>query len=78
MKEAEMGYEGPGKAETRELMERRYIIGNSPKGIDDALRAAVHHADMPSGTTFIVTQIEVESVDDPNVGGYRVVITPGG
>jgi len=73
-----MGYEGPGKAEGRHLMDRHYIIGESPKGIDDALRAAVHHADMPSGTTFIVTQMEVVSVDDPNVGGYRVIITPGG
>jgi hypothetical protein len=73
-----MGYEGPGKAEARHLLDRHYIIGESPKGIDDALRAAVHHADMPSGTTFIVTQMEVVSVDDPNVGGYRVIITPGG
>jgi flavin-binding protein dodecin len=73
-----MGYEGPGNAESIDFMDRRYIIGNSPKGIDDAIRVAVHKADMPSGTTFIVTLIEVESVDDPNVGGYKVVLTAAG
>jgi flavin-binding protein dodecin len=73
-----MGYEGPGSAESIGFMDRRYIIGNSPKGIDDAIRVAVHEADMKPGTTFIVTHIEVESVDDPNVGGYKVVLTPAG
>jgi hypothetical protein len=73
-----MGYEGPGSAETGSFMERRFIMGRSEKGIDDAIRAAVHTADMPPGTTFVVTHIEVDTVGDPNVGGYKVLITPGG
>ena len=73
-----MAYEGEGKAEAFEVMEGRVAIGYSRESIDDAIRAAVHEADMPSGTRFVVTQIEVESVDDPNVGGYKVIMTSSG
>jgi len=45
--------------------------------LHDAIAAAVNQADMPDGTPFSVVYSEVESVGDPNVGAYNVVITPG-
>jgi hypothetical protein len=38
----------------------------------------VNGANRKPGTTFVVTQIEVVSVGDPHVGGYKVIITPTG
>jgi flavin-binding protein dodecin len=83
-----MAYTGEGEAEELaptfrfdfrgEPETRSYFIGYSREGIDNAIRKAVDHANKPSGTTFVVTQIEVISVDDPNVGGYRVILTPTG
>ena len=40
------------------------------------LEAAVNRADRDPGTTFVVTQIEVVSVGDPHVGGYKVIHHP--
>lgn len=51
--------------------------GFSPDSLDDAIRVAVEVANQPHGTRFIVGPIKVLSVDDPNVGGYWVTITPG-
>ena len=80
-----MAYTGEGEAETltpkfrfdfeRDPEERSYFIGYSSENLDNAIRKAVDHAKKPSGTTFVVTQIEVISVDDPNVGGYRVMLS---
>jgi hypothetical protein len=30
------------------------------------------------GTTLLITQIEVVTVGDPNVGSYKVTVRPGG
>jgi flavin-binding protein dodecin len=85
-----MGYDGEGKgAELTykfegdrefegEELEGSYFMGYSRETLEDAFAAAVNRANKKSGTTFVVTQIEVVSVDDPNVGGYRVTITPTG
>jgi flavin-binding protein dodecin len=51
--------------------------GSSPDGIDDAIRAAVGASDVPDGTTLVVTHIEVTTVDDPNVGSYKVTLSVG-
>ena len=45
--------------------------------LDEAIRAAVHASRAPAGTKFVLSYIEVETVDDPNVGAYKVIITPG-
>jgi hypothetical protein len=50
--------------------------GKSKTSIDDAIRAAVHASDVPSGTKLVITYIEVETVDDPNVGSYKVILGP--
>lgn len=66
-------YEGEGEGE-------QIVIGAtgfSRESLDNAIRAAVHAANQPHGTRFIVGPIKVESVGDPNVGGYWVTITPG-
>ena len=82
-----MPYDGEGEAEELtpefrfgfgKLEERSYFIGYSQENLDNAIRKAVDRANKPSGTTFVITQIEVISVDDPNVGGYRVMLTPSG
>jgi len=52
--------------------------GVSRDGLQDAIAHAVDAANQPHGTWLRVTSIEVLSVDDPNVGGYRVQIGPGG
>lgn len=85
-----MGYKGKGHADELrfkfackrefkgEKVDGRYFIGYSRQGLDDAIGAAVNRANKKPGTTFVVTQIEVVSVGDPNVGGYRVILTPAG
>lgn len=65
-------YEGRGTGETIS------IRGESPDSIDDAIRAAVHASGAREGTVFAVTHIEVTTIDDPNVGSYRVVLSAGG
>ena len=67
-------YEGEGEGKpTRGAA----AVGFSEKSLSDAIRAAVDAADQPDGTWFFVGPIMVKSVDDPNVGGYWVTITPG-
>ena len=66
-------YEGEGEGE-------QIVVGAtgfSRESLDNAIRAAVHAANQPDGTWFVVGPIKVKSVDDPNVGGYWVTITPG-
>jgi flavin-binding protein dodecin len=70
-----MAYTGRGKGEPDG---EGNWIGTSPQDVSDAIRAAVDAARQPSGTWFEVRNIQVESVDDPNVGTYKVTITPGG
>jgi hypothetical protein len=38
----------------------------------------VHAANQRHGTWLRLVSVDVLSVDDPNVGGYKVTITPGG
>jgi len=85
-----MSYEGEGHADELrfrlecepefegEEVEGSYFLGYSRQSLDDAIDAAVNKANKKPGTTFVVTQIEVVSVGDPQVGGYRVMITPIG
>jgi hypothetical protein len=64
-------YEGYGKG--REI---RAFEGMSEESLDDAIRAAVGASDVPDGTRLVVTHIEVETVGDPNVGSYKVILSP--
>lgn len=66
-------YEGEGHGEPHPAFR-----GTSPRSIDDAIAAAVHESGAKPGTTFVVTHIEVETIDDPNVGSYSVIIARGG
>ena len=70
-----MPYRGGGKGEP--FGEDGSFMGTSGVSIDDAIRAAVDAARQPQGTWFHIGTVAVESVDDPNVGGYKVIITPG-
>jgi len=75
----ELSYKFEGDREFEgEPLEGSYFIGYSRDGLQGALDAAVDRAKRPPGTTFVVTQIEVVSVGDPHVGGYKVVLTPTG
>ena len=65
-------YKGIGKGEPKIITS---FEGTSPESIDDAIRAAVGASDVPDGTTLVITHIEVKTVDDPNVGSYKVVLT---
>jgi len=47
-------------------------------GLQNAIADAVNKAGQPHGTWLRVLSIEVVSVDDPNVGGYRVELGPTG
>jgi hypothetical protein len=69
--ECDPGFEG-------EPLEGSYFIGYSRSTLEEALNAAINHANKPQGTTFVVTQIEVVSEGDPHVGGYKVILTPTG
>ncbi len=85
-----MSYDGEGHADELrfdlgcepafegEKVEGSYFVGYSREGLQDAIEAAVNRADKKPGTTFVVTQIEVVSVGDPHVGGYKVLLTPNG
>ena len=48
--------------------------GISRESIQDAIAEAVSKANKPNGTWLRVVSIEVLSVDDPQVGGYRAVL----
>jgi len=50
-------------------------FGENPN-LHDAIAAAVDHAEL-EGKTFTVVYTEVESVGDPNVGGYSALLSPG-
>lgn len=52
--------------------------GVSRENLDDAMRKAVHAANQPHKTWLKVHSIEVLSVDDPNIGAYKVGLGPGG
>jgi flavin-binding protein dodecin len=49
--------------------------GVSRESLDDAIRKAVHAANKSHGTWLKVHSIEVLSVDDPNVGAYKVGVS---
>lgn len=65
-------YDGRGKIEDRQT-----IHAVSPDGFDDALKVAIHNSGAEPGTTFIVTLLEVVTVDDPKIGEYKVTIARG-
>jgi flavin-binding protein dodecin len=67
-----MSYDGRGKGQPIAFR------GESPDSLDDAIRAAVHASGAEPGTRLVVTHIEVETIDDPNVGSYRVTLSAGG
>ena len=66
-------YDGEGEGRTTVAFE-----GTSPTSVSDAIRAAVGASDVKHGTTLVVTHIEVTTVDDPNVGSYKVILSAGG
>lgn len=70
-----MPYDGEGEGKP---LGDGVAVGFSAESLDNAIRAAVHAAGQPHGTWFAVSSVTVQSVDDPNVGGYKVIITPGG
>jgi hypothetical protein len=70
-----MGYEGEGYGKARIVEE---FQGESRECLDNAIRAAVHASGVEEGTTLLITQIEVVTVGDPNVGSYKVTVRPGG
>lgn len=63
--------EGSGRAVTA-------FVGVSEESLDNAIRAAVNASDVEPGTRLVITQIEVVTVGDPNIGSYRVVLSHGG
>ncbi len=65
-------YEGEGEGKSHAF------VGTSRESLDNAIRAAVHASGADHGTVFVVSQIEVVTEGDPNVGSYKVVLTPGG
>ncbi len=70
-----MAYEGEGKgrAKFEEVFE-----GESEESLDNALRAAVHASGVEEGTRLVITQIEIVTVGDPNIGSYKVIVKPHG
>lgn len=52
--------------------------GDGADALADAIASAVADAKQPHGTWLRVVSIEVVSVEDPQVGGYRVVLGPTG
>jgi flavin-binding protein dodecin len=72
-----MPYEGEGLDEGGRRSEDVFE-GVSRENIEDAIKKAVHAANKSHGTWLRVVGIQVLSVDDPNVGGYKVTVTPGG
>jgi flavin-binding protein dodecin len=72
-----MPYEGENFVEGGRQSED-FFEGLSRESLDDAIRKAVHTANKSHGTWLRLVSIHVLSVDDPNVGGYKVTVTPGG
>ena len=71
-----MPYEGEDLEEGGRQLDA--FEGVSRESIEDAIKKAVHAANQEHGTWLRLVSIDVLSVDDPNVGGYKVTITPGG
>ncbi len=73
-----MGYEGNAKGEPLTVFVGISERGDTEAGasLDEAIRAAVHASRARPGTRFVLSHIEVETTDDPNVGAYKVIITP--
>jgi hypothetical protein len=67
-----MAYEGEGRGRPLTV-----FVGESNESLDNAIRAAVHASDVKEGTRLVITHIEVETVGDPNIGSYRVVLSQG-
>jgi len=70
-----MAYEGEGVGRGKIIEE---FEGESEECLDNALRAAVHASGVKEGTRLTVTQIEVVTVGDPNIGSYKVTVRPDG
>jgi flavin-binding protein dodecin len=73
-----MPYEGEDLEEGGRERDERTFEGVSRASLDDAMKKAVHAANQPHGTWLKVHNIQVLSVDDPNIGAYKVDVTPGG
>jgi hypothetical protein len=67
-----MAYKGEGRSRPLTV-----FVGESDVSLDNAIRAAVHGSDVEEGTKLVITHIEVETVGDPNIGSYRVVLSKG-
>jgi hypothetical protein len=69
----EQGYEGSAD-------ELRVVVGRSPVGFNDALKAAVATAVeleiAKVGDELVVLEQRVR-IDNPKIGEYRVVVGPG-
>jgi len=72
-----MPFEGEGIDEGGRRAEDIFE-GVSRETLDDAIKKAVHAANKSHGTWLRIASISVLSVDDPNVGAYKVIVTPGG
>ena len=66
-----MAYEGEG------IGRPVAFSGESRESLDNAIRAAVHASGVEPGTRLVITHIEVETIGDPNIGSYRVVLSQG-
>ena len=71
-----MAYEGEGEGRARIV--EMVFEGESTESLDNALRAAVHASNVKDGTTLVVTQIEIVTVGDPNIGSYKVTLKQPG
>ena len=69
-----MAYDGEGEGWVKVLE----AVGESEVSLDNALRAAVHASGVPDKTTLVVTRIEIVTKDDPNIGSYKVTVSPHG
>jgi hypothetical protein len=67
-----MAYKGEGRGRPLTV-----FVGESHESLDNAIRAAVHASDVEEHTKLVITHIEVETVGDPNIGSYRVVLSKG-
>ena len=73
-----MPYEGEDLEEGGRQLDENTFEGVSRESFEDAIKKAVHAANRRHGTWLRLVSADVLSVDDPNVGGYKVTITPGG
>ena len=70
-----MAYEGEGTGERRS---EDVYEGTSEECLDNAIRAAVHASGVKHGTRLVISQIEVVTKGDPNIGSYKVIVRPPG